>query len=460
MGRRDECRLLDLLIDAVGAGESRSLVVRGEPGVGKSALLEYVVERASGCRVAQAAGVQSEMELAFAGLHQLVAPMLGRLDRLPIPQRDALRTAFGMSPGSAPDRFLVALAVLSLLADVAEERPLICLVDDEQWLDRASAQVLAFVARRLGAESVGLVFASRGPRDQGVGLPELVVEGLDEVDARQLLDHVFTGPLDSRVRDRLVAEARGNPLALLELPRGLTPGELAGGFGLPGSTPLSGRIEAAFQRRLDALPCESRLLVLAAAAEPVGDPVLVWQAAERLGIEAAAATPPAEAGLLEFGARVLFRHPMVRSVAYRSATLGDRQRVHRALAEVTDPAIDPDRRAWHRAQASPGPDEDVAEELERSAGRAQSRGGFAAAAAFLEHAAMLTPEPDRRSSRLLSAAMAKRDSGTLDAALGLLVAVEAGPLDPLASAAVTRLRGQIAFDQRRVRDAAQLLARH
>ncbi|MCW3044431.1 MAG: transcriptional regulator, luxR family, partial [Actinobacteria bacterium] len=389
-GRRRERDELDRLIEAVRAGESRALVVRGEPGVGKTALLDYIVEQASGFRVARAAGIQSEMELAFAGLHQLLAPMLDHLERLPSPQRDALRTALGVSPGPAPDRFFVALAVLSLLSEIAEEQPLICLVDDEQWLDRVSAQVLAFVARRLDAEGVGLVFAARVASDDLAGLPELVVEGLREGDAGTLLDSVLTGPLDARVRDCILAETRGNPLALLELPRGLTPAELAGGFALPDAMPLSGRIEGTFRRRLDALPPQARRLLQLAAADPLGEPSLLWRAAERLGIGTEAATPAVEAGLIEFGARVRFRHPLVRSAAYRSASLQERQDVHRALAEVTDPQIDPDRRAWHRAQATPGPDEDVAEELERSAGRAQARGGLAAAAAFLERAAMLT----------------------------------------------------------------------
>ncbi len=354
-GRHSERDVLDRLIGAVRAGESRALVVRGEPGVGKTALLEYLVEQASGCSVARAAGVQSEMELAFAGLHQLLAPMLDRLEALPVPQRDALRTAFGFSSGPAPDRFLVGLAVLSLLSDVAEERPLVCVVDDEQWLDRASAEALAFVARRLQAESVGLVFAARTPSDQVAGLPELVVEGLREGDAHALLDSVLPGPLDPRVRDRIVAETRGNPLALLELPRGVTPAELAGGFGLPAGVPLSGRIEDSYRRRLDALPAETRRLLQLAAADPVGDPLLVWRAAERLAIGPEAATPAVEAGLIEFGARVRFRHPLVRSAAYRSASVQERQVVHGALAEVTDPGLDPDRRAWHRAHAAPGP---------------------------------------------------------------------------------------------------------
>jgi DNA-binding CsgD family transcriptional regulator len=449
--------LLDRLIEAVRAGRSGALVIRGEAGVGKTALLDYVAEHASDCLVARAAGVQSEMELAFAGVHQLCAPMLDHLDRLPGPQRDALRSALGLSPATSPDRFLVALAVLSLLSDVAEQRPLICLVDDAQWLDQASAQVLTFVARRVQAESVGVVFGARRPSDDGAGLPELVLEGLREEDAQSLLDAVLPGPLDVRVRDRIVAETRGNPLALLELPRGLTPAELAGGFGLVGAVPISGRIEEAFQRRLEALPAETRRLLVVAAAEPVGDPPLVWRAAEVLGIGAAAAIPAAEAGLLEFGARVLFRHPLVRSVVYRSAPLPLRQDVHRALAEVTDPGLDPDRRAWHRAQAAPGPDEEVAEELERSAGRAQARGGLAAAAAFLERAAMLTRDPARRAERLLTAARTKRDIGALDAALGLLVAVETGPPDVARTAEMEYLRGQIALLQRRGTDAARLL---
>ncbi|HTE60787.1 MAG TPA: AAA family ATPase, partial [Solirubrobacteraceae bacterium] len=415
-GRRSECETLDRLLEAVRAGESRALVVRGEPGVGKTALLQYVVERASGCRVARAAGMQSEMELAFAGLHQLCAPMLDRRERLPGPQRDALGTAFSLSAGDPPDRFFVGLAVLGLLAEVAREQPLICLVDDAQWLDQTSAQALAFVARRLMAESVAVVFAVRTQSDAPAltGLPELAVEGLHDGDARALLASVISGPLDERVRDRIVAETRGNPLALLELPRGLTPAQLAGGFGLPDAPALSGRIEESFQHRLERLPAETRRLLLVAAAEPVGEPLLTWRAAERLGIGVDAAAPAEAAGLLEIGARMRFRHPLVRSAVYRAAAPEERRAVHRALAEATDPEADPDRRAWHRAHAAPGPDEDVAAELERSAGRAQARGGLAAAAAFLKQAAALTPDPARRAGRALAAAQAKIQAGELD----------------------------------------------
>ena len=453
--RRAERGVLDGLAEAVRAGQSRVLVVHGEPGVGKTALLEYLAARAAGCRVLRVSGVESEMELAFAGLHQLCAPLLDRLRVLPGPQREALRTAFGMNAGPAPDRFLVGLAVLGLLAGAAVERPVVCLVDDAQWLDRASAQVLAFVARRLGAESVGLVFSARAADGELATLPELEVKGLPERDARMLLDAALTGPVDARVREQIVAETRGNPLALLELPRAATPAHLAGGFGLPGALP--GRIEDSFRQRVDALPAQARRLLLLAAADPTGDPVLVWRAAGRLGIGTQAAGPAAEAGLAEFGARVRFRHPLVRSAVYGSVPARDRQEVHRALADATDPQADPDRRAWHRAQAAAGPDEEVAAELEESAGRAQARGGLAAAAAFLERAALLTPDPVRRAGRTLAAAQASLRAGAFGKALELLATAEAGPLDELQGARADWLRGQIAFASGPGSDAPPLL---
>src|SRR5215475_1967293 len=363
-GRCRECTVLDELLEQVRRGRSTVLVMCGEAGVGKTALLEYLAGRALGCRLARVTGVQSEMALAFAGLHQLCAPMLSGADCLPVPQREALRTAFGLAEGPPPDRFLVGLAVLNLLSEVSAERPLVCVIDDEQWLDHASAQALGFVARRLAADPVGLVFAVRVPGKELAGLPELTVAGLAQADARVLLASAMAGPLDARVRDLIVAETGGNPLALLELPRGLSPAQLAGGFGLPFAAPLRSRIEDSFARQLDGLPEATRRLLLVAAADPSGDPVLVRRAAGRLGIPA----PAAEAGLLEFRAYVRFRHPLVRSAAYWSASPQDRQEAHRALAEVTDPRIDPDRRAWHRAKAAAGPDEEVAAELERSAG--------------------------------------------------------------------------------------------
>ena len=458
-GRQAECRTLDALLDDLRSGESRALVLRGEPGVGKSALLEYVAERASGCRVVRAAGVQSEMELPFAGLHQLCAQMLDRLEHLPGPQRDALGTAFGLTGGQVPDRFLVSLAALTLLSDAAEERPLVCLVDDAQWLDRASTQALAFVARRLSAESVAVIFAVRVSEDlELTRLPELVIDGLGDDDARALLGFELAGPLDERVRDRIVAETRGNPLALLELPRGLTPAQLAGGFGLPDALPLSGQIEESFRRRLEPLPVESRRLLLVAAAEPIGDRGLVWRAAERLDVAVGAAAAPAvAAGLLAFDAHVRFRHPLVRSAVYRAASPEERQRVHRALSEATDPGVDPDRRAWHRAHAASGPDEEVAAELERSAGRAEARGGLAAAAAFLERAAELTLEPARGAERALAAAQAKHRAGAFGEALRLLSTAEAGSLDELQRARVDLLRAQVTFAISRGSDAPSLL---
>jgi DNA-binding CsgD family transcriptional regulator len=468
-GRRTECRVLDQLLETVRAGESRVLVVHGEHGVGKTALLDYLAGRAGGLSVLRVAGVQSEMELAFAGLQLLFAPLLGRVDALPDPQAEALRTAFGISGGPTPDRFLVGLAVLGLLSEVAEERPVVCVADDAQWLDRASAQVLAFVARRLGADPVGLVFGAREAGGELAGLPELAVAGLADADARALLDAALTGPIDARVRDEIVAETGGNPLALLELPRGLSVADLAGGFGLPaalplaggfgllGAPPLAGRIEDSFRRRIEALPAQTRQLLLVAAADPTGDPALMWRAAGRLGIGAAAARPAAEAGLAEFAGRERFRHPLVRSAVYRSAPERDRREVHRVLAEVTDQRADPDRRAWHRAQAAAGPDEDVAAELEQSAGRAQARGGLAAAAAFLERAVLLTADPARRAGRTLAAAQAQLQAGAFGKALELLAIVEARPLDELQGARADWLRGQIAFASGLGSDAPPLL---
>jgi DNA-binding CsgD family transcriptional regulator len=456
-GRRSEREVLDRLLAAVRGGQGRVLVVSGEAGVGKTALLESVIGSAAGFRVIRAVGVESEMELAFAALQQLCAPLLDRLDRLPVPQQDALGVAFGLSAGDAPDRFLVGLAVLSLFSEAAEEQPLVCLVDDAQWLDLASAQALVFVARRLLAESVALLFATRDPGDELQGLPKLVVEGLRNADARALLRSALHVPLDERVRERLVAETRGNPLALLELPRGSTPAELAGGFGLPDASGLSGRIEDSFRRRFARLPTETQRLLLVAAAEPVGDSVLLWRAAGRLGIgvQAAADTD----GLLAIGARVTFRHPLVRSAVYRTASAEDRQAVHRALADATDPAIDPDRRAWHLAQATPGFDEDVASELEHSAGRAQARGGLAAAAAFLERSSELTSEPAQRARRALAAAEANRQAGAFEAALRLVAIAQSGPQNELQRARVDLLRGQIAFALNRGSDAPPLLLR-
>jgi DNA-binding CsgD family transcriptional regulator len=461
LGRRAERRVLDRMLDGLRSGQSSVLVVRAESGGGKTALLQHLRERAWGCQVARAVGVEPEMELTFAGLQQLCAPMLGRLGHLPDPQRDALRVAFGLYKGRAPDRLLVDLAALNLLSEVAGEQPLLCLVDDTQWLDRESIQALAFVARRLVAEPIALVFAVREPSDERelAGLPSLVVGQIGDLDARRLLASAVAGPLDEQVRDRIVAEARGNPLALLELPQELTPEELAGGFGLLEARPVASRVEQSFQRRLQRLPGETQRLLLAAAAEPVGDVLLLQRAAGQLGIDASAAAPAEAEGLVELGAQVRFRHPLARSAVYRSASFRDRQDVHRALAESTDPEIDPDRRAWHRARAASGPDEAVASDLERSAERAQGRGGVAASAAFLERAAELTPDPMRRGARALAAAKAKSEAGGTAAAWELLEVAEQCPLDELQRARLERLRAQITFTRSRGNDAPPLLLR-
>ena len=444
-GRADECARLDSLIEDLRRGESRSLVLRGEAGIGKTALLEYLIASASDLMVLRAGGVESEMELAHASLHQLCAPLLDRLDRLPAPQRQALEVVFGKFDGAAPDRFLVGLGVLSLLSETAEERPVLCVLDDAQWLDRASALTLAFVTRRLVAEGVGIVFAAREPGEALEHVPGLEVRGVHNGDARALLDSVLPSRLDDQVRDRILAETRGNPLALLELPRGLTVTQLSVGFGLDDATALPGRIEESFIRRLEALSDDARRVLLVAAAEPIGDPVLLWQAARKLGIDQGVTDHAEREGLLAIGERVLFRHPLVRSAVYGSSSVEERLSVHLALAEVTDREADPDRRAWHLAAAAPGPDEDVAAELERSAGRAQARGGAPAAAAFLKRSVVLTRDPSCRARRALAAAQAHLQAGAFDAATELLATAEAASPDELGRAQVDLLRGQIAF---------------
>ena len=457
LGRRRECEVLDRLLAAARDGHGGALVVHGEAGIGKSALLEYAEGAARGFQVLRAVGNEAERELPFAALHQLCAAGLAQLDGLPDPQRDALRVAFGLLAGPAPDRLLVGLATLSLFSQVAGAQPVLCVVDDTQWLDRQSAQALAFVARRLETEPAAFLFGARDVPDEVRGLPELVVEGLVEADAVALLRSVLPDRVDERVLARFVAETHGNPLALLELPRGLTPAQLAGGFALPVSVPLAGRIEASFRRRLGRLPAPSRRLLLVAAADPTGDPVLVWRAAEQLGVDDAAAAAVEAEGLLNLNPQVVFRHPLVRSAIYRAAAPEERREAHRALAEATDVAVDPDRRAWHWAQATPRPDDDVAYELERSAGRAQARGGVAAAAAFMERSAELTADRARRAGRALVAAEAKRHAGALDAALVLAGMAEQGPLDDSQLARLDVLRAQIAFASDRGNDAPLLL---
>jgi DNA-binding CsgD family transcriptional regulator len=457
LGRSRERAVLDRTLGNARDGHGAVVMLLGGPGVGKSALLEHAVEATSDFRVARTVGVQSEMELAFAALQQLCAPNLDLMERLPDPQRDAMEVALGLSVGRAPNPFLVGLAVLNLLSELAEQQPLLCIVDDAQWLDRASARVLAFVARRLMADRIAMVFAAREPIDLLAGLAEVHVEPLGHRDARALLDSVLRGRLDERVLERIVAETHGNPLALLELPRGLSPAQLAGGFGLPAALPLSAGIEQSFTRRLGRLPRDARLFVLLAAAEPLGDPALLWRAAKQLGIAQSAADMVEREGLLRLGSSVTFRHPLVRSAVYGAADPEERRKVHRALAEATESRSDPDRRAWHRAQAASTPDEDVAAELERSAARAQARGGFAAAAAFLERATTLTPDETLRSRRALAAAGAKLQAGALDDALRLVATAESGTLSEFEKARAALLRAEVAFMSTRGSVAVPLL---
>ncbi|GAA1584994.1 LuxR family transcriptional regulator [Kribbella sancticallisti] len=458
-GRRAECARLDRFVAGVRSGQGQVLIVRGEAGIGKTALLEYLAGRAEGCRVVRAAGVESEMELPFAGLHQLCGPMLELRDRLPEPQRDALAVAFGLDFGEPPDRFLIGAAALGLLSETSDRKPLLCVIDDAQWLDQASVQTLTFVSRRLLADSIGVVFAHRDPvtKPDWRGFPELVVGSLTNQHAGDLLDSVVAGRLDEHVRDRIVAETRGNPLALLELPRGLSAAELAGGFERPDARPLASKIEQSFAGRVQSLPAQTQRLLLTAAADPIGDVPLLLRALMELGVPVNAAAPAEAAGLIELGARVRFRHPLVRSATYREAAPADRRAVHQALAKAIDPDRDPDRRAWHRAQAADEPDEDVAAELVASADRAQRRGGVAASAAFLQRAMELTPDPALRASRALTAAQVTLRTGAFETAQKLLVNADEGPANGLQQAMVDLIRAQIAFASGHGPQAAQML---
>jgi DNA-binding CsgD family transcriptional regulator len=463
LGRARECEELDELLDAVRRGDSQALVLRGEPGIGKTALLDYAVASAHGFKVVRATGLQAETELAFAALHQLCAPILDLLERLPEPQQDALAIGFGLrtarNPGDAPDPFLIGLGVLSLLSEASAEQPLLCVIDNEQFLDQASADALAFAARRLFAEPVAMVFATTQPSPELAGLPERQVTGLRDDDARALLAGALAAPLDEHVLDRIVAETRGNPLALLELPKAMSPAELAGGFGLPATPALSTRIEDGFRRRFESLPPDAQLLSLVAAAESTGDPATVWRAAERLGVAHEASAPAAAAGLVEFGTQVRFRHPLARSAAYHAAPADQRQRVHRALAEVIEPDADPARRVWHRALGTTAPNDEVADELERSAHLAQARGGIAASAAFLAKSVEFTMDSARRGERALAAAQAKQEAGDPDAATAMVRVAERASLDELQQARADLLRARIAFAVNRGRDAPALLLR-
>ena len=458
VGRSQERARLDDLVSELRAGRSAVCVIRGEAGIGKSMLLEHVAAQASGITVTRTQGIEADMELAYASLHQLCAPFLPLVPGLPEPQRDALNVAFGRAMGDPPDRFLVGLAVLSLLTRASETRPVLVAVDDAQWLDRVSLQTLEFVARRLLAEAVAMVFTVRDPEGEGAltGVDELRLAGLDEEAAGRLLEAAVDGRLEQRVRDRLVAESRGNPLALLELSRGRTAAELAYGLDSLDLGSLSARVEQDYARRLAALPEHTRTLLLIAAAEPVGDPQLLLRAVEVLGITPDAA-PAKAAGLIEFGESVRFRHPLVRSAVYLGADLPQRRLAHGALSLATDPVLDPDRRAWHAAQAADGPDETVALGLEEAADRARQRGGMAAEAVLLERAAALTPDPGQRGRRALAAAEAHFSAAVPEQAGELAALADLCPLTPLDRARLVRLRARMLFGRSRSDEAAPLL---
>jgi DNA-binding CsgD family transcriptional regulator len=457
LGRRDERERVESVLIAARSGHGGTLVIHGEPGIGKSTLMGHAMDSAAEFRVLRAVGNEAEREFAFAAAQQLCVPTLATLEELPVPQRDALGVAFGQVTGSAPDRLLVGLALLGLLSHLASKEPVLCVVDDAQWLDRESAQAFGIVARRLGSERIAFLFGARVVPGDLNRLPDLFLDSLGPSDARHLLRSALPDPFDEHVLERILAESHGNPLALLELPHGLTSAELAGGFALPVSVPLAGRIEASFRRRIAKLPSSTRLLLLVAAVESTGDSVLVWRAAQELGVDKSAAAAGEADGLLEMSPRVIFRHPLVRSAVYQAASAADRRNVHRALAEATEEDVDPDRRAWHFAQAAWHPDDDVATDLELSAGRAQARGGFAAAAAFLERAAELTVDSRQRVARSLSAAEAKRQAGALDAALEIASRAERDPLDDFQRAQLDVLRARISFASDRGCEAPRLL---
>ncbi|MEU4556943.1 AAA family ATPase [Actinoplanes sp. NPDC023936] len=452
LGRHHERAVLRELVEGARGATGDAILVTGPAGIGKTALVaETIAEVTGGVRVLQTAGAQYEMELPFAALQQLLQPLVGGIESLPEPQARAVASALGTGETVSPATVLVALGTLNLLTWAARERPVICVVDDTHWLDDASSQVLAFVVRRLSGAAVSVIFMAREPltSDALSGVTVLRLRGLEDADARTLLRTGLRAPLDPRVRDRILAEAQGNPLALLELPRSADLGALAGGFGVPGTARLPRTLEVGFQDRLERLPAQARRFLLVASADPTGDPVVVWRAARHLGLDPVAASHGVDAGLIQIDIRIRFRHPLVRSAIYESATVDDRRAVHDALAVATDPLVDPERRAWHAAQAAAEPDEQLADELERLANRARSRGGLAASGAFLEQAAALTPDTGSQARRLLAAARARHECGDFGRALRLVAAAEATVQDPVLQARAQVVRARVAFDRGR-----------
>jgi DNA-binding CsgD family transcriptional regulator len=447
LGRDQERDAIDRAIEATRKGLSSALVLRGEAGMGKTTLLDYAVAAAPELRVLRLAGVESESEFGFGGLHRLLLPFAADIERLPGRQRAALESAFGLVTGAPADRFIIGLAALSLLSNAARRQPLLCIVDDAQWLDRESLDALAFVARRLRADRIALLFAVRdtanasGPPFDGLSV--VAIEGLHEDAALDLLAAVVDGPIDQDVARKIVAETSGCPLAVVELARGLSAKQLAGGGSLPEPLPIGGRLERHFLAQVRTLPEATQTFLLLAAADASTDATIIWRAADELGIPSSAADAAVSAQLIGIDPRVEFRHPLIRSAILNGAHAAERRGVHRALASVSDADGHADQRAWHLAAATIGTDEAVAVELERGGQRAASRGRYAAEAAFYERAAALTPSPSRRAERLLAAAQAHVTAGAHDAATTMLR--EAAPLltGPVSQAQAQRLQAAL-----------------
>jgi DNA-binding CsgD family transcriptional regulator len=459
--RSAEKQALSGLLDSVRQGMSGALVLRGEPGVGKSALLAYAGQHAEDTQVVRMVAVESEKNLGFAAVHQLLMPFLPFGDRLPEPQCRALGVAFGLVSGPPADRFLVGLAVLTLLSDVAETRPVLCVVDDAQWLDAESADLLSFVARRLLADRVGLLFGIRETADAEeprlLDLPSLRISGLPEQAAHELLATSISQPIDPSVAARIVAETEGNPLALVEAARELDWDQLGGRAPLPDPLPVGHRLELTFRRRVRELPPDTQALLLLAAACAPGQGHLLWQAAAELGIPESASLPAEAAGLVDFSPQARFSHPLIRSAVYHGATATERRLAHRALASASDPELDVVSRAWHLAAAATRRDEGVAAELDAAARRTRSRGGYAATAVLLERAAQLTPAAESRAERQLAAAETHVLAGTMDRADVLAVEATRGLRNPLSAAQATHLRGRIQAACGRVAEAVVAL---
>ncbi len=457
-----ETGALEGVLAAVRDGLSGVLVLRGEAGVGKTALLDWAAGQAGDMRVARVAGAEAEMDMGFAGLHQLLVPFLGGLEGLPAPQRQALGSAFGLVPGPPPDRFLVGMAALTVLTDAAATRPVLCLIDDAQWLNRVSIEVLGFVARRLHADRVGMLFATRIRREEEraavlTGLPELTVGGLSEEAAQELLATSAGAQVDRQVSGRIAADTAGNPLALVELAAELTAAELSGVEPLNWPLRFGGRLEELYRSQVRALPGGTQTLLLLAAADPTGEPALIWNAARNLGIDPEAGEAAGVERLMSWEPRVRFRHPLIRSAAYYAALAAARRGAHQALAAVTDPEVDPDRRAWHLAEAAAGPDEQVAAELERLADRARGRGGWASGAAFLERAAALSPDGEHGATRMLAAAEDRLVAGEASAAQALLSLAAPRLTDALARARARRLEGKSLYAAGQMPEATSVL---